>query len=82
MKGIFVGMTESELLDALSTARAQAVTGQSKVNWSAAGISVGKAQNMTPHEVVQEIRFALQKIDPDTYGRDLITTRTRIVFAS
>jgi hypothetical protein len=80
MKGIFLGMSENDLLTALEAARAQAKTGQTKVSWSAAGISVGKAQNMPPGEVILEIRYALQKLDPLAYGRDLITSRTTVTF--
>ena len=76
MKGTFVGMTESALLALRDSARASAATGASITSFSGPGVSGSRQINMKPEDILLEVLFALQKLDPDTYGRNLTTSRT------
>jgi hypothetical protein len=82
--GIFVGLTEAEILAIRTQAKADMTAGRVVTSYTApSGISVAKrtvADNMSPADILRECRFALQKINPTTYGSDLVTTRTRARF--
>lgn len=79
MKGVFIGLTEAEILEIRAQAQEDSAAGRPIVGYtSPSGLSVQKAlTNMHPGECLLECRYALQKLNPATYGRDLITTRTR-----
>ena len=76
MKGIFVGMTESELLALRDTARTAAASGSAVTSFSAPGLSGSSQVTMPPDELLREVLYALQMLDPDTYGRSYLRTRT------
>lgn len=80
MTGIFIGMAEAELLALRDTARTAAAKGSSVTSFSAPGLSGSSQVDMEPKEILMEVLFALQKLDPDTYGRSLTTTRTHARF--
>jgi hypothetical protein len=80
MKGLFVGMTESELLALRDTARSAAASGTAVTSFSAPGLSGSNEVTAKPDEILMEVLYALQKLDPDTYGRSLTITRTHARF--
>jgi hypothetical protein len=89
VQGIFVGLTEAEILAIRAQTKTDITAGRVVTSYTApSGISVGKQHlsaalkggGMTPGEVLLECRYALQKINSGTYGTDLITTRTRARF--
>ena len=73
------GLTEQEILDIKATALANITSGKVLVSWGAAGNSVGKTLAGTPASILQAVGFALRKINPDIYGRNI--TRTVAKFA-
>lgn len=70
-KGLFIGFSEKELLKARDDAKAAlfANGGQVIVNYSDSGTSVSKSWTLSPEVILEEVRYALQKLDPLTYGR-------------
>jgi hypothetical protein len=82
---IFVGLTESELLTLRSNAISQ-LTGTSdgagagqvitSVSTRDLSVSYGSAGGgdgpLSPDQIVKACNYALQKLDPATYGRDLL----------
>lgn len=73
-------MAENDLLAMRVTARAAAADGRAVTSFSAPGLSGSHQVTMPPHEVLLEVAYALQKLDPVTYGRSLITRRTQARF--
>jgi hypothetical protein len=73
-------MAEHDLLQLRATARAAAAEGRVVTSFSTSGLSGGHQVTMPPHEVLLEVAYALQKLDPVTYGRSLITRRTQARF--
>lgn len=80
MRGIFVGLTEHELLTIRDTAKAAVGSGTVQTSFSAPGLSGSQEVVLRPAEALQEATYALQKLYPDLYGRHLITTRTTARF--
>jgi hypothetical protein len=85
--GAFVGLTEAEILEIREQARVDIKAGRVVTSYTApSGIQVGKQhlastfKGVSPQDVLLECRYALQQIDGDTYGRDLITDRTKANF--
>lgn len=72
-KGLFIGFSEKELLQARDNAKAAILNGGGMVilNYSDSGTSVGKTWSLPPDVVLDEVRFALRQLDPDTYGKSL-----------
>jgi hypothetical protein len=73
-------MAENDLLAMRVTARTAAAEGRAVTSFSAPGLSGSHQVTMPPHEVLLEVAYALQKLDPVTYGRSLITRRTQAKF--
>lgn len=82
---IFVGLTESELLTLRSNAISQltatggASPGQviQSVSTRDLSVSYGSAGDgpMSPEQIVKACTYALQKLDPDTYGTSLLNRK-------
>jgi hypothetical protein len=74
--GIFIGLTECELLDIKAKALAMITEGKTLMSYSDSGSSASKQFAMPPKEMMQEAMFALSRLDPATYGRriTMITT--------
>jgi hypothetical protein len=70
-KGLFIGFSEKELLQARDNAKAAILNGggQVIVNYSDSGTSVSKSWTLTPDVILDEVRYALKLLDPLTYGR-------------
>lgn len=74
--GIFIGLTECELLDIKAKALAMITEGKTLMSYSDSGSSASKQFAMPPKEMLSEAMFALSRLDPQTYGRrvTIITT--------
>lgn len=74
--GIFIGLTECELLDIKAKALAMITEGKTLMSYSDSGSSASKQFAMPPKEMLSEAMFALSRLDPATYGRrvTMITT--------
>lgn len=70
-KGLFIGFSEKELLQARDNAKAAILAGGGMVivNYSDSGTSVGKTWSLPPDVILDEVRYALRQLDPDTYGK-------------
>lgn len=67
--GIFIGLTECELLDIKAKALAMITEGKTLMSYSDSGSSASKQFAMPPKEMLSEAMFALSRLDPQTYGR-------------
>jgi monoamine oxidase len=75
--GLFIGLTECELLDIKAKAVAMITEGKTLMSYSDSGSSASKQFAMPPKEMLSEAMFALSRLDPDTYGR-----RTTVISTS
>lgn len=75
-QGIFVGLSESDLLDIRATAVADIKAGRVITSYSDSGTSVSKQYAMPPKEMLMEATYALRQLDPDTYGASVKVIRT------
>ena len=75
-QGLFIGLTECELLDIKAKALAMITEGKTLMSYSDSGSSASKQFAMPPKEMLSEAMFALSRLDPATYGRrvTIITT--------
>jgi hypothetical protein len=88
--GIFVGLVEADLLAIRDIAVATLKSGAQIVDYTVPGASLTVkkfmlahcANGVGPQTVLQEVRYALQRLDPTTYGRDASTTRTKASFGN
>lgn len=76
-KGIFIGLSESELLAIRAKAVALITEGKTTMSYSDTGTSVSKSFAMPPADVLAEVRHALQLLDPATYGKRTTVLRTK-----
>ena len=77
-QGIFIGLTECELLDLKSKALQLIMDGKTLMSYSDSGSSATKAfPGMTPKEVLNEAMFGLSRLDPGKYGRRATMIYTR-----
>jgi hypothetical protein len=74
--GLFIGLTECELLDIKAKAVAMITEGKTLMSYSDSGSSASKQFAMPPKEMLSEAMFALSRLDPATYGvrRTVIST--------
>ncbi len=74
--GLFIGLTECELLDIKSKAVAMITEGKTLMSYSDSGSSASKQFAMPPKEMLAEAMFALSRLDPATYGlrRTIVST--------
>ena len=76
--GIFSDWSEAEVLAIRSQARAMLTEGKTIMSWSSGNTSTSKTFVMPVKEVLEECRYALRKIAPETYGA--LVTRARCNF--
>ena len=74
--GIFIGLTECELLDIKAKALAMITEGKTLMSYSDSGSSASKQFAMPPKEMMSEAMFALSRLDPATYGRRITMIST------
>jgi hypothetical protein len=75
--GLFIGLTECELLDIKAKAVAMITEGKTLMSYSDSGSSASKQFAMPPKEMLSEAMFALSRLDPATYG-----SRTTVISTS
>ena len=75
--GLFIGLTECELLDIKAKAISMITEGKTLMSYSDSGSSASKQFAMPPKEMLSEAMFALSRLDPATYGR-----RTTVISTS
>lgn len=66
--GIFIGLTEDELLAIRAKAVSAITTGLNLVSYSDSGSSASKQWAMPPKEMLSEASFALYQLDPKQYA--------------
>lgn len=74
--GIFIGLTECELLDIKAKALSMITEGKTLMSYSDSGSSASKQFAMPPKEMLSEAMFALSRLDSTVYGvrRTIIST--------
>ena len=68
-QGLFIGLTECELLDIKAKAVALITEGKTLMSYSDSGSSASRQMVMPAKEMLSEAMFALSRLDPATYGR-------------
>ena len=74
--GIFIGLTEDELLAIKAKAVTLITEGKTLMSYSDSGSSATKQFAMSPKEMLNEAMFALSRLDSQTYGirRTVVST--------
>ena len=75
--GLFIGLTECELLDIKAKAVALITEGKTLMSYSDSGSSASRQMVMPAREMLSEALFALSRLDPATYGRRTTMINTR-----
>lgn len=75
-QGVFIGLTEAELLAIKAKAISLITAGVTTTSYSDSGTSVGKAITMPAKEMLAEALYALQLLNPDVYGQRVTVIRT------
>ena len=75
--GLFIGLTENELLAIKAKAVSLITAGVITVNYSDSGTSVGKQITMPAKEMLAEAMMALRSLNPAVYGEHTTVIRTR-----
>ena len=75
--GLFIGLTECELLDIKAKAVAMITEGKTPMSYSDSGSSASRQMVIPAREMLAEALFALSRLDPATYGR-----RTTVISTS
>jgi hypothetical protein len=81
--GIFVGLTEAELLGIRDSALADlrkgtTTTGVTFASGNGVSRATTKQVTMPPQEILLEVRYALRALNPETYGRNVSRTFARV----
>lgn len=74
--GIFIGLTEDELLAIKVKAVAMITEGKTLMSYSDSGSSATRQMVMPAREMLNEAMFALSRLDSQTYGirRTVVST--------
>ena len=74
--GLFIGLTECELLDIKAKAVSMITEGKTLMSYSDSGSSASRQMVLPAKEMLSEAMFALSRLDPATYGvrRTVIST--------
>ena len=75
-QGLFIGLTEAELLAIKAKAVSSITAGVTTTSYSDSGTSVGKAITMPAKEMLAEALHALQLLNPAVYGQRITVLRT------
>lgn len=67
--GLFIGLTETQLLAIRDKAVADITAGRVITSYSDSGSSVSKSYALPAKEMLAEALWALSRLDPGTYGR-------------
>lgn len=75
MQGLFIGLTEGELLAIKAKALSLITAGVTTTNYNDSGTSVGKAITLPAKEMLGEAIYALQLLNPTVYGERISIVR-------
>ena len=75
-QGLFIGLTEAELIALKTKALANITAGTTMTNYSDGGTSVGKQITMPAKDVLAESLYALQMLNPGVYGTKTTVIKT------
>ena len=82
-KGLFtVGFSVAEVLEIQAQAKKDVKAGRVITSYTSGGTSAGKAQTLPTDRVLEECKYALQVLDPDTYGRPRTSRRVSANFGT
>ena len=75
-QGLFIGLTECELLAIKEKAVALITEGKTLMSYSDSGSSASRQMVLPAKEMLAESLFALSRLDPATYGvrRTIVST--------
>jgi len=68
-QGLFIGLTECELLAIKEKAVALITEGKTLMSYSDSGSSASRQMVLPAKEMLAESLYALSRLDPATYGR-------------
>ena len=74
--GLFIGLTECELLEIKAKALSLIMEGKTLMSYSDSGSSASRAMVMPAKEMLGEALWALSKLDPATYGKSISVIST------
>lgn len=74
--GLFIGLTEAELLAIKAKAVTLITAGVTTTSYSDSGTSVGKAITLSAKEMLAESLYALSIINPTVYGKRITVLKT------
>lgn len=78
-QGLFTtGFTVAEVRAIQAKAKELVLEQKTIMQWGEGGTSTQKQFSMPPEKVLEECRYALRRLDPESYGRNI--TRTRVSF--
>lgn len=78
-QGFFtVAFSLDEIRSIQAKAKSLVLEGKTIMQWGEGGTSAQKQFTMPVEKVLEECRYALRRLDPETYGRNI--TRTRVSF--
>jgi len=69
MQGLFIGLTEDELLAIKAKAVSMIMEGKTLMSYSDSGSSATKQFALPPKEMLAEALYGLSQLDPKKYGR-------------
>jgi hypothetical protein len=69
MQGLFIGLTEDELLAIKAKAVSMIMEGKTLMSYSDSGSSATKQFALPPKEMLSEALYGLSQLDPKKYGR-------------
>lgn len=75
--GIFIGLSESDILAIRDKAVSMLKEGKTIMSYSDSGTNVNKQFVMPVKDVLGECLMALQQLDPETYGSRKTIIRTQ-----
>lgn len=68
-QGLFIGLTECELLEIKSKAVSLITEGKTLMSYSDSGSSATRQMVLPAKEMLSEALFALSRLDPKKYGK-------------
>ena len=75
-QGLFIGLTECELLAIKEKAVALITEGKTLMSYSDSGSSASRQMVLPAKEMLAESLYALSRLDPATYGRRVTISST------
>ena len=73
--GLFMNLDEETILAIQAKALSFIMEGKTIMAWNGEGTSVNKSFSMPPTDILEECRYALQQLYPETYGYRLRVVR-------